>query len=183
MSLNSATGCRHWTESHERLRTIRPQGARAKARSSPPARFTSPAERGKSQQQNQKTTYTDFFTKPWMLIVSCVVCLLLSIVVARRKLPLIDRIFPFIWQIILFAHFLFSFTHGFPSEEFRGMIFASIWSVLAWISSYRLYRISMTAVRVFAFFQFIQSLCILFLAVLGYISACWRYYGQIIWNP
>src|SRR6185369_14305244 len=45
---------------------IRPQGARAKAQSSPPARFTSHSSEGShnNKNQNKKTAYTDFFTKP-----------------------------------------------------------------------------------------------------------------------
>ncbi|HEV2456102.1 MAG TPA: hypothetical protein VGY98_17695, partial [Verrucomicrobiae bacterium] len=38
--------------------TVRPQGARAKARSSPPARFTLPLEQGTLQQQQNKKPLT-----------------------------------------------------------------------------------------------------------------------------
>ena len=119
----------------------------------------------------------------WLLIIFSVVCFLLSVVVACRKLPPIDRIFPFPWQIIFWVLFILPFTHGFPSEAFREMIFAFVWSLLALINSYRLYCVPMAAVRIFAFLQFIQSVCLLFLTVLGYVSACWRYYGHIVWNP
>jgi hypothetical protein len=121
-------------------------------------------------------------TIAWVLIVSSIACFLLSIVVACRKLPGIDRIFPFTWQIIFWIP-AFSLTHGFPTEMFREMIFAFVWAFLALINSYRLYRVPMMAVRVFAFLQFIQAVSGLLLAMLAYISACWRYYGHIVWNP
>ena len=69
---NLATGCRKRIERHEagELQTIRPQGARAKARRSPPARSIS-SRRCRESLQQQKTkqtkpTYTNFFTEPFM---------------------------------------------------------------------------------------------------------------------
>jgi hypothetical protein len=63
------------------------------------------------------------------------------------------------------------------------LIFALFWSALALISSYGLYRQPKTVVKILAFFQFFQSLCALYLSVLDYVSACWRYYGHVNWNP
>ena len=118
----------------------------------------------------------------WLLIVSSILCFFLSIIVACRKIPVIDRIFPLTWQIIFWVPGI-SLTHGFPAEMFRELIFTFVWSSLALINSYKLYQVPMMAVRVFAFLQFIQSVCALLLTVLSYISACWRYYGHIVWNP
>jgi hypothetical protein len=65
---NSRIGCRGWIElpMSREIDSVLPQGARAKARSSPPAHFISKRKLGKSQQPKpkQKSIYTDFFTKP-----------------------------------------------------------------------------------------------------------------------
>jgi hypothetical protein len=90
--------------------------------------------------------------------------------------------FPFGWQI-LFGMMFFAYTHGFPSEMFSGFMFAIFWSFFALIGSYRLYRYPMIAMKILAFCQFMESVCALYLTGLEYISACWRFYGHIVWNP
>jgi hypothetical protein len=118
-----------------------------------------------------------------ILTASSVACFLLSIIVACRKLPLFDRFFPLPLQVLFWFLFMCPLTHGFPSEMFQGMILAFVWSALALMNSYGLYRAPMPAVRAFAVLQFLQAVCSVFLVALGYVSACWRYYGHIVWNP
>jgi len=119
----------------------------------------------------------------WADVGCSVICFLLSFVIVCRKLPVIDRISPMSLQLAFCYLFILSFTHGFPREEFNGMIFALAWALFANINAYRIYRTSMPLTRLFALLEFVQSACTLWLTVLGYISACWRYYGRLVWNP
>jgi hypothetical protein len=115
-----------------------------------------------------------------VLTVSSVACFLFSVVIACRKLPPVDRFFPVFWQIVLGVIFFLPFTHGFPAEEFRILIFTTLWSIPALVVSYRLYGIPARLTQVFAFLQFVETVCVFLQSALHYISACWRYYGHIV---
>ncbi len=117
-----------------------------------------------------------------LVLISYTASFLLSLIVAFRKLPRIHRIFPIVWQIAFLVTFI-PMLHGFPREWFFVLVITFIWSVAALISSYFLYRQSVMPAKILAFFQFIQSVSAVLITAVGYIGACWRYYGHVVWNP
>ncbi|HEY4415882.1 MAG TPA: hypothetical protein VGO57_09335 [Verrucomicrobiae bacterium] len=115
--------------------------------------------------------------------VSILVCLLFSIILTLQKNQRVDRALPLLWQIVFWWFTFGSFDHGFPGEKFKMMIFGFLWSIIALIISNRLLRIHTWRSRVFAWSQITQVITLIYLAVLAYVSSCWRHYGHIVWNP
>src|SRR5476649_680833 len=115
----------------------------------------------------------------WLGIISTFICLPLSVILARRKLHNIDRVFPLLCQLILLFGIFNSFNHGFPGELFKIMVFDIFWSIIALIISYRLLRIQTWPTRIFAWSQFTQVISLLILAFSAYAVSCWRHYGHI----
>jgi hypothetical protein len=119
----------------------------------------------------------------WLAIISTFTCLPISVILARRKLHNIDRVFPLLWQCVLWFFIFNSFNHGFPGELFKELVFTIIWALIALVISFRLMKISALLVKIFAWSQIIQAVSLLVLAYSGYASSCWRHYGRIVWNP
>jgi hypothetical protein len=119
----------------------------------------------------------------WLAIVSTVVCLPLSIILACRKLHNIDKVFPLLWQLVFWFSAFNSFNHGFPGELFKELVFQMVWSLVALIISNRLLKIKIWPAQIFAWSQIVQIFSLLILGFLGYASSCWRHYGHIVLNP
>jgi hypothetical protein len=114
-------------------------------------------------------------------------CLLVSLVLSlwnmRRRFPFVDRFLPVILQVFILVVALVPSLHGHPRELFVPMILTFLWSVFAIVSSYRLYHIRVGTFRVLGVSQFVESVGMVFLVMLGYTHACYFYYGHLVWNP
>jgi hypothetical protein len=125
----------------------------------------------------------------WIEIACFAASIVVSVVLSVRnlylKLPSFDRLSPAILQAVLFVPSLFAGAngHGHPTELFVPMIVTSVWSLLAFVSAYRLYHLHVGTTPILAFSQFIQAIGIVFLAVLDYVNGCYFYYGRFVWNP
>jgi hypothetical protein len=119
----------------------------------------------------------------WLAIISAIVCLPLSIILACRKLHNIDRVFPLLWQFVFWFFSFNSFNHGFPDELFKILVFEMVWLVVALIISSRLLKISIWPAKIFAWSQIIQAVSVFVLGFSDYVASCWRHYGHIVWNP
>lgn len=118
-----------------------------------------------------------------LAIISTIVCFLFSIFLTCQKIHWIDRIVPFLWQLIFGFLLLNSFNHGFPGELFKLLMVQIVWSVIALIISYRLLKIPTKPTRIVAWAQFVQAICLVLLFGFNYVATCWRCYGRIVWNP
>src|ERR1700759_3709166 len=119
----------------------------------------------------------------WIAIISAIVSLPLSVILAFRKLHKFDRIFPLIWQLVYWFFVITSFNHGFPGELFRILVFETIWLVVALILSSRLLKKASWLSKFLAWSLIVQGAGTFVLGVLYYISSCWRHYGHVVWNP
>jgi hypothetical protein len=119
----------------------------------------------------------------FIVMLCFLVSLVLSLWNVRQKLPFVDRFFPAILQAFILVVSLIPSLHGHPRELFVPMILIFIWSVFAIASSYRLYHIRVGTFRVLGVSQFVESVGIVFGTMLGYVRACYLYYGHLVWNP
>ena len=109
---------------------------------------------------------------PFVLVI--VICFLISITLSIRaafmKLPFFDRFSPVILQIFIAGISVLPLLHGSPHEWFSVMIVVFCWSLLAFISSYRLYRLPIRTLKILAFSQFTGTVGSLLLALLNYVN-------------
>ena len=116
-----------------------------------------------------------------------VLCFLVSLVLSlwnmRHRFPFVDRFLPAILQLVILMLSLMPGDHGHPREIFAPMMLILLWSAFALVSSCRLYHIPVRTFQILGFSQFVESLVMALLAILGYTHACYVYYGHFVWNP
>lgn len=119
----------------------------------------------------------------WIVMLCFLASLLLSLWNMRQRFPFVDRFFPVILQFFILVVSLIPSLHGHPRELFGPMILTFLWAVFAVASSYRLYHIRVGTFRVLGVSQFVESVGMVLLVMLGYAHACYFYYGHLVWNP
>jgi hypothetical protein len=108
---------------------------------------------------------------------------LLSIWNAFRRLSPLDRFSPLGLQIIGFLLTAAPFTHGFPSENFKILVWIFFWFLLSVSYAGHLTFSPDTSSRILAFVLFVESASLLTDVFLDYAGSCYWYYGHFVWNP
>ena len=119
----------------------------------------------------------------WIVMLCFFASLVLSLWNMRRKLPFIDRYFPATLQVFILVVSLIPSLHGHPMELFTPMILTLLWAFCAIASSYRLYHMQVRTFRVLGVSQFVETVGVVMLVLVGYAHACYFYYGHLVWNP
>jgi hypothetical protein len=118
-----------------------------------------------------------------IVMLSFLVSLVLSLWNMRQRFSFTDRFLPAILQVFILMLALMPSLHGHPTELFVPLIFTFFWAVFAIASAYRLYHIGVRTFQLLGISQFVESVGMVFLSMLGYAHACYFYYGHFVWIP